>query len=795
MATFLGLSEEEIQLFLDETGEHLDTLETELLAIEDQGVEADRIARLFRAAHTIKGATATVGLEGMASLTHHMETLFDKVRSGVLVPKPAVVTLLLQAVDYLRDSLVSVEADTPPAVVPQGLLDAIAAACEARDDANSAGDAAYVGDAPADAAGASVATDNTADSAGNASGAGAGNAAVGKTAADETAAASESVTVDQANVENSVCKDANAVYPEELVVRVAFAADCQLPAVRALQVLLALRTLGNVLTTDPAESDIRSGKVGGALTLKLAPGFAPQAIHTALSRIGDLVQIALETTAGVPVVCPVPQKPEAKNPAAHEATKSAAAAGADSKSATAPATGAGQSKEPAKNERGMEKTSSGKLARNGAAEESHQMGDRTIRVDVGLLDDLMNLVGELVIDRGRLGGIGQALGHGGDQQNLADELGQVSAHLARVTGSLQETVLKARMLPVKLVFKKFPRMVRDLAQQMGKQVDFRIIGEETELDRSLLEVIGDPLMHLIRNALDHGIESKEERRRVGKPDVAVLQLSAGYEENQVVILVQDDGHGIDPATVRAAAVRKGVLTAERAKELDEQDAIQLLFAPGFSTAEKVTDISGRGVGLDVVRKNIERVGGRIEVESQVGQGCTFRMLLPLTLATIQSLLVNVGTDTLALPLSTTAEVMHVDPADLSMVGGCWMTRVRGRVVPLIWLEQFMTIGFQPKITEQPLLAVLVNYKGEPVGLVVDRLIGEQEVVVKGLGEFFGQMKGISGVTILGDGSLALIMDTAGLVNLLMAEVSRNSSGNGEAASKLEGGSDGTNSSS
>jgi two-component system chemotaxis sensor kinase CheA len=276
-------------------------------------------------------------------------------------------------------------------------------------------------------------------------------------------------------------------------------------------------------------------------------------------------------------------------------------------------------------------------------------------------------------------------------------------------------------------------------------------------------------MHLLRNALDHGLESTQQRIQAGKPETGVIQLSANYEENQIAILIHDDGKGMDPEALRQIAVKKGVLSAERARELSDQDAMQLIFAPGFSTAEQITDISGRGVGLDVVRRNIEQVGGRIEVESQIGFGSTFRLLLPLTLATIQALLVQVDDEIMALPLSTTKEVLYVDPNELTLVGARWVTRVRGSVVPLLWLKQFCRPMYRADHGTKQLLAVLVNYKGDLIGFVVDRLIGEQEVVVKGLGEFFGQIRGVSGVTILGDGNLALIIDTVGLADMLLED--------------------------
>ena len=648
MSAFLGLSKEEMQLFLDEMTEHLDVLEAELLVIEESGVDNERIGRLFRAAHTIKGAAAMVGLDEMAALTHAMESIFDRMRTQCLAPKADTVTLLLQAVDYLRQALLNLSRQTlPQPVAPKLLLEL------------------------------------------------------------NNAAEEEDASFSEANV---------------IPIQVHFTSDCQLPAVRSLQILLAIKNLGEVITVEPSEVDIRAGNVQSSLTLQIQTTNTEEMIRSTIEHVGDVDEVII---SGASTKTNVPDDSSLVE--------------ADNQNTT----------------------------RN--AEENSGIGDRTIRVDVELLDDLMNLVGELVIDRGRLGGIGQSLAQHQEMQNLGDDLGQVTAHLARVTGSLQEKVLKARMLPIRVVFRKFPRMMRDLAQQIGKQIDFRMIGEDTELDRSLLEVISDPLMHLLRNALDHGLESTQQRIQAGKPETGVIQLSANYEENQIAILIHDDGKGMDPEALRQIAVKKGVLSAERARELSDQDAMQLIFAPGFSTANKITDISGRGVGLDVVRRNIEQVGGRIEVESQIGFGSTFRLLLPLTLATIQALLVQVDDEIMALPLSTTKEVLYVDPNELTLVGARWVTRVRGSVVPLLWLKQFSRPKYRAKHGTKQLLAVLVNYKGDLIGFVVDRLIGEQEVVVKGLGEFFGQIRGVSGVTILGDGNLALIIDTVGLADMLLED--------------------------
>ncbi|NLN18535.1 MAG: chemotaxis protein CheA [Firmicutes bacterium] len=650
MALFLGLDDEALQVFLDEMSEHVEALEADLLALEKEGPDEERVARVFRSAHTIKGAAAAVGLEQIAEITHVMEEIFEHIRAGRLTPSSADVTVLLESVDYLRQALEAFQANTQPADPPPGLLSALA----------------QIGFLEGDPA------------------------------------------------------------PLEIGVRIS--SQSPMPAVRALQALLAVKELGEIVALEPDEGRIRAGEGTERLRIIMKPAADTEAIRAALQRISEIEEVDIK-------------KPGTKNGSAGQRATSGSDNG----------------------------KKNGKANDRPGARQARPDADRTIRVDVSILDELMNLVGELVIDRGRLGGIGQALAERADVQELADDLAEVTAHLARVTGALHEQVLKARMLPVRHVFRKYPRMVRDLAQQMKKEVDFRIVGEDTELDRSLLEVLSDSLMHLLRNCLDHGLETPKERRASGKPEVGTLLLSAAYEESQVVICVQDDGRGIDVQRVREAAVRKGMISEDRARELEEHEALQLLFAPGFSTSEEVTDVSGRGVGLDVVRRGIERVGGRIEVTSQLGVGTTFCLLLPLTLATIQALLVQVDADTYAIPLSAVSEVLHVSGADIHLVGGRQMIKVRGSVVPLIWLRQFIEPGFRPSGKGHDLIAVLANHKGAQVGLVVDHLVGEQEVVVKGLGDYLGQVKGISGVTILGDGSLALIVDMGGLIDLLVAE--------------------------
>jgi two-component system chemotaxis sensor kinase CheA len=375
----------------------------------------------------------------------------------------------------------------------------------------------------------------------------------------------------------------------------------------------------------------------------------------------------------------------------------------------------------------------------------------------------MNLVGELVIDRTRLTQIVGTLEGHNQVGDVAQDLGRASAHIGRVTTELQERIMRARMLPVENLFKKFPRMMRDLSIKAGKEMDFVIRGEETELDRSVIEEIGDPLMHLLRNAVDHAIESPEERVRAGKSARGTVFLEASQQENQIVVVVRDDGRGIDPEKIRNHAIRKGILTAESAKRLSEAEVIDLIFGAGFSTAEKVSDISGRGVGMDVVRKNIEKLNGIIEIDTRVGQGAEFRIRLPLTLAIIRALLVEVDREVLAIPLSSVTETHRIPLAEIQTVNRREVITLRGKVHPLLRLVDLLGFSIEGKESQDYVLVVIVNLGGKQVGIAVDSLVGEQEVVIKSLGGFLGEIPGLSGATILGDGNVAIILDVPSLV--------------------------------
>ena len=747
----------EWQAFGDEAREHLAALEQRVLAFERGEIDPDELATAFRAAHTLKGGSATLGLTNIARLTHVLESRLEELRRGARTVDAPMASALLAATDALGtmlDSAVATHADPAPAEDALRVLDALGvpeahAAPPAPARPVAAGAALHATEAglvrcrfAADCAMPAVralqiwmelesvglalrSTPSMADVDAERVG---DEFAVWLAASPEQDVLArlgglpEVASVEWVAGSASASRpartngDAAAVdHAEAGLVRCRFAADCPMPAVRALQIWMELENVGLAVRSVPSMADVEAERVGNEFAVWLAAPPAPDVLAR-LGRLSDVASVdwvAAEAPGAAGGAPPVPAAPQAGEGAAR-----------------------GGSGAPAK-----------------AAENEH-----SVRVDVSLLDNLMNLVGELVTERNRLLRIGQEL-----HEEQAQSLLQVTSQLARLTQSLQETVLKARMLPVDRVFMRFPRMVRDLSHQLGKEVDFVILGGESELDRSVIEAIRDPLVHILRNAVDHGIEAAEQRQGAGKPRTGRIQLMARQEEGHVVIEVADDGAGLDPARLRQVAVRRGVLSAERAAELSDQAALELIFVQGFSTSNQVSEISGRGVGMDVVRRNIESVGGRVELTSVLGRGTSITMWLPLTLATVRALLVEVGPQTVALPLTAVAEGLKAGPSAVQHIRGRPVMVVRGRTVPLLSLAEYLEL---PRPADVPQLAVLVQVGRELYGLAVDRLLGEQEVVAKALPAFWPQSGGIGGVAILADGRPALILDLAGVTKVL-----------------------------
>jgi two-component system chemotaxis sensor kinase CheA len=490
-------------------------------------------------------------------------------------------------------------------------------------------------------------------------------------------------------------------------------------AARAFQLMLALQDLGEIQSMDPTQTQIETAASVSDFSASLVSPHSFDEISAALTRISGVDEIAID---GVLVL-----------------SKGAVVSAPALKPAEAPALPV-----PA------ERRSAGRRST-----------DMTVRTNVERLDSLMNLVGELITDRNRLKQI-----HGRLTRINAnyDRISETIVHLGRITDQLQEEVMRIRMLPISNVFGKFPRMVHDMSRKVGKLVEVVIHGEETELDRSMLDEINDPLIHLIRNAVDHGIESPQERLAAGKPERGTLTLTAWHEQGRILLTVEDDGGGIDGERLRRAAVQKGLISAAEAAGLTEEQSIDLMFMAGLSTTEKITDLSGRGVGLDIVNTNIQHVNGSIQVETRLGQGTRFQIVLPLTLAIVPSLLVRVNQTTFAIPMVMITETLRLGANDIQHVYQKPVTLLRGSVLSLIHLTEIFNVS-RGAVTPKYQFAVVVQSGKQRLGLIVDALMGEEAVIVKPLGTFIGDLPGVSSAAILGDGQVALIVDVFGLFKL------------------------------
>jgi two-component system chemotaxis sensor kinase CheA len=381
----------------------------------------------------------------------------------------------------------------------------------------------------------------------------------------------------------------------------------------------------------------------------------------------------------------------------------------------------------------------------------------------------MEQIGDLVINRNHIGQISKTLAEKYQDDELIRSLTESVSQSGKIVNILQQDIMTIRMLPIELVFNTMPRMVRDLARQTGKKVDFIVEGQETEVDRSVIEHLRDPLIHLLRNSVDHGIETPEERLAAGKPETGTIHLSAHHEQDHIVITVSDDGKGIDPETVKAVSIKKGVISAEAASRMTDNELMNLIMASGVSTAKKITEVSGRGVGLDIVKKNIEFLNGKITLDSKPGQGATFTLQLPLTLAIIPTLLVSLGKTVYAIPLATIVEAIKLETKDIKTITGKEVTLYRSSVLPLLRLSSIFKWNAETNRTLKLNHIVVVKACEMQVGIIVDELIGQQEIVVKSLDQFIGGVNGLSGASILGDGQVVLILDVNSLVKSTIAE--------------------------
>ena len=673
-----------MDMFLDESHEHLQSLNEGLLRLEENMEEIGAVNDIFRNAHTLKGMSATMGFAKIAELTHEMEDVLDLVRKEQLKLNEDIMDTLFKCLDSLEQMVDSVGNGEAEDVVD--VTDLVA-----KLSSISKGTPPPAAAAPAAAA----------------------------PAAAEAAAAGSELDIDEIDLD--VMKKAKEAGLHIYHVKVTLMETCVLKAARSVMVMHALDEVGDVIKSIPAAEDLEQEKFERSFDVVVTTANDAEAVQNAVDTVSEIEDIAVEELD--------PDQFDKAAEAAPAATPAAAAAPAAA--------------EPAKK-------AAPAAAKPAAAPAKKQHQSQSVRVDIEKLDTLMNLMGELVINKVRLEQIGQT--------HRMSDLMETLEQMDRVTGDLQNIVMKVRMVPVSAVFNRFPRMVRDVSKELGKEINLTIEGEETELDRTVIDEIGDPIMHLLRNSLDHGVESPDKREAKGKPRVGEVGLIARHEGNNVVIMITDDGAGINADVIRRKAVEKGMISQDEADRLDDADAVRLIFLPGFSTAEQITDISGRGVGMDVVRSKIEALSGHVDVETHIDEGSVFKIKLPLTLAIIQAMLVQVQDEMYAIPLGSIDSTINIEPSDIQTVQNKEVIVLRGEIIPIIRMEEALQV---PHTKDSDELFVVVVHAGEAkAGIVVDNLIGQQEIVIKTLGNLFAGLKLFGGATVLGDGKVALILDVA-----------------------------------
>lgn len=677
-----------LSMFIDESNDHLQSLNENMLELENNPEDIGIVQVIFRSAHTLKGMAATMGFEDLSSLTHQMENVLDLVRNEKLKMQDFIFDTLFKSLDAL-----------------QSMVQDITQGGEGKADVSS-----IVASLQAIVKGEGVPSGNS-------------------SSAPATKSSAESGNIQLDEYQYSVLEQSIAEGHKVMHINVSIREDCQLKAARAYLVFDLLERYGEIVKSHPTVQDIEQEKFDRSFSLYYITQKEAAELQSMILNLSEietaevmlldqdtlsqLVSGVKETAAATPTA-EVPSEEEAANKTAGKAVSDAD----KSKPASRTAGGSAPS--------------------------------RTIRVDIDRLDVLMNLLSELLIDRARL-------------EQLANEvkrsdLTETVEHMSRVGSDLQNIVLKLRMVQVDTVFSRFPRMVRDLSKSLDKKIDLVITGAETEMDRTVIDEIGDPLVHLLRNAVDHGVESTAQRIALGKPETGTVQLRAFHSGNHVFIEIEDDGSGIDRHKVLGKALKNGIVSESEASQMSDEQVFMLLFAPGFSTAEVITDVSGRGVGLDVVRSKIESLSGVVSVESKLGQGTKFSVQLPLTLSIISAMLIKVGSEKYAIPLSSIVETGLIKRDQIRNVHGYTMIPYRDTHIPVMSLSQLFDIPDFDEAAEEETEMVVVR-KGERLAaLTVEDFIGQSEIVIKNLGKYLPSIQGVAGATILGDGQVALIID-------------------------------------
>lgn len=685
-----------LEIFIDETKEHLQSLNTQILELEQDPENMDTINEIFRAAHSLKGMAGTMGYKRMQALTHDMENVFSEVRNGTIKVNAAIIDVLFQCLDALDEYLASIQDSADEGTNNNENL--IKALNEFLDQKNGAAKAEQ----------ASVQKQET----------------VKEVTADSNKDKWSTLSLSESQLH--VLQKAKQMGKNVIGLTVYVQETCILKAARSFLVYKALEELGEIIVSSPSAQDIEDEKFDYDFSVILVADCDAQKAIAAAENVSEIADV----TGGI-LNIPELEITEEHTTAYEDEKKTAQDNGQHV---------------PAKAENG-----------NKPAEKKKPVVNRTVRVDIEKLDDLMNLVSELIIAKNSLVSATTA------KSNKNTSVNEQIEYLESVTTNLHESVMKVRMVPIESVVNKFPRMIRDLQKKLDKKMELYMSGEETELDRTVVDEIGDPLMHLLRNSADHGIENDVElRKQRGKAETGSIYLNAFQDGNNVIIEVKDDGNGIDVEQVKRKALERGTITEEQAAVMSDKEIINLLFLPSFSTAKVVSDISGRGVGLDVVRSKIESLSGEVEVKSTLGVGSTWTIRLPLTLAIIQSLMVIIGGEKYAIPLGTIQTIESINPSDIKFVQQKEVINLRGNVIPLVRLCDILGCESQTA-ADNEIIVVIVKKGDKQAGLIIDELTGQQEIVIKSLGKYINKSKVISGATILGDGEVALIIDPNALI--------------------------------
>lgn len=688
-----------LDIFIDETSEHLQDLSDCIMVLEKEPDNKDTINEIFRAAHSLKGMAGTMGFKRMQRLTHDMENVFQEVRSDKLTVNSQMIDVLFQCLDAIESYLENVKASSTEGTQDnEAIIHALNALLEGRTP--------------------EIAVNGV-------------NEVLPATKQQEYVfqALNHEFTDSELDLMKQEVEKGQKLFGFTIYIN----PECLLKSARAFLVFRAIEEYGDIIVYDPTSQEIEDENFDLVFSF----------IASSSEKEALLVRIAKNVSEIDEVLCEQIDYEEISGRSIDEEI-------INIKEEVVPVNQNTVSKEQSKNTSVKGQTN------------AKPVSNRTVRVDIEKLDTLMNQVSELIIAKNSLVSISGQEGQGNQNQSFHEQI----EYLERITTSLHESVMKARMVPIESVVNKFPRMIRDLSKKLDKKMELYMSGEETELDRTVVDQIGDPLQHLLRNSADHGLESAEVRKKAGKPEVGSIFLNAYQEGNNVVIEVRDDGNGIDTDSVKAKAIERGIVTEEQAESLTKQEIIDFLFLPSFSMAKTVSDVSGRGVGLDVVKSNIEALGGEVEVSTTLHEGSKFTVRLPLTLAIIQALMVEIENEKYAIALASIQNIEDIAIEDIKYVQAKEVIIIRGIVIPLIRLDKVLDIHRSEDYAEraEENLTVVIVRKGENyAGLVVDRLMGQQEIVIKSIGNYINNNKIISGATILGDGEVALILDANTLI--------------------------------